>query len=352
MSTPPTTTPSSGKSQYFDAPVAHFSANSDKDMSAATTDEHIAKGGAAGGAGLARNPSVANPAIAPTNGVNGHGVNGNGKAPETAAAVTEEEEEGEAPEYSPGPDDKLSRSYGTDAKTASTTTDAAATAAAAPIAAADTQPASPPSPASLSAKTTPDARSGSGHNQQGSTFANGAAVTGPNAAMSPEEEAALHLRSATAESGLSEKTKGRLSKAELKDNKRLSKIIRAEAKAEAAALKAAIAELAQLQGQQGAATKREAAAAKSQAKALSVHMKTESRYMALKAAHERDQGDLRGKEEALAVEQANAREVSERTGEKAREVERLRLQTAADERERAAKLEEMGTSEKGGCVIC
>jgi hypothetical protein len=332
-------------------------------MSAATTDEHIAKGGAAaGGASLARNPSVANPAIAPTNGhvvngVNGHGVNGNGKAPETAAAVTEEEEEGEAPEYTPGPDDKLSRSYGTDAKTApvvapSTTDAAAATTTAAPIAATDTQPVSPSSPASISAKTTPDARSGSGHNQQGSTFANGAAVTGPNAAMSPEEEAALHLRSATAESGLSEKTKGRLSKAELKDNKRLSKIIRAEAKAEAAALKAAIAELAQLQGQQGAATKREAAAAKAQAKALAAHMKSESKYRALKATYERDQGDLHGKEEALSVEQANAREVSERTGEKAREVERLRLQTAADERERAAKLEEMGTSEGGGCVIC
>ncbi|KAF7970099.1 hypothetical protein HWV62_24968 [Athelia sp. TMB] len=323
MSSPPTTTPSSGKSAYFDAPVAHFHSGPQNDtdpknMSAATTQ--------AAGADVQRNPSVANAPI----------TNGTGKVSEKTALA--EESEAGAPDYTPGPDDKLSRSYGTDAKTEATS----------PTTTNDSAPINGVAATDYAPTISPSA--GSGHKQEGSTFANGASVTGPNAAVSAEEEAALHQRTATAESGLSEKVKSRLSKAEMKDNKRLSKIIRAEGKAEAAALKTAITELSQLQAQQTLATKREAKAHAVHAKALALHMKTESKYMLLKAEYERNAGDMRAKEEALEAERANAREVSERTAEQAKEVERLRLQTAADEREREAKLNEMGTN--GGGFLC
>lgn len=204
MSTPLTTTPSSGKSQYFDAPITHFHSSAPNDtasMSAATTDEKTALGGpAAAGADVARNPSVANAPIPTTT---------RAKGPATLNEKADEDEE--SPEYVPGPDDQLSRSYGTDAKTAPTAIPTAD--AASPTTSAATAP--PVAATDYAETTAPTTRSaGSGHNQQGSTFANGAAVTGPNGSLSKEEEAALHERSATAETGLSEKTKSRLSKAE------------------------------------------------------------------------------------------------------------------------------------------
>ncbi|KAF7965389.1 hypothetical protein HWV62_44071 [Athelia sp. TMB] len=250
-------------------------------------------------------------------------------------------------DYAPGPNDKISRSYGTNAKTEATSpTTTSASAPTNGVAMTDYTP-------------TISASASLGHKQEGSTFANGASVTDPNAAVSVEEEAAQHQRTATAESGLSDKVNSWLSKAgvspfcflcmihlvvrTLKENKRLSKIVRAEGKAEAAAPKTAITELSQLQAQQTLATKREA-------KAHALHMKTESRYMLLKAEYEKNAGDMRAKEEAREAERANAREVSERTAEQAKEVERLRLQTAADEREREVKLNEMGTN--GGGFLC
>ncbi|KAF7972467.1 hypothetical protein HWV62_17882 [Athelia sp. TMB] len=182
----------------------------------------------------------------------------------------------------PGPDDKLSHSYGTDAKTAATSpTTTSASAPTNGVAVTDYAP-------------TISASAGSGHKQEGSTFANGASVTDPNAAVSAEE-APPHQRTPTVESGLSDTVKSRLSKAEMKDNRRLSKIIRAEGKAEAAAPKTAITELSQLQAQQTLATKREAKAHAVHATALALHMKTESKYMLLKAGYEKNAGDMRAR---------------------------------------------------------
>ncbi|KAF7966591.1 hypothetical protein HWV62_37797, partial [Athelia sp. TMB] len=89
-------------------------------------------------------------------------------------------------------------------------------------------------------------------------------------------------------------------------------------KAKAAALKTAITELSQLQAQQTLATKHEVKAHVVHAKALTLHTKTESKYMLLKAEYEKNAGDMRTKEEVLEAERANARKVSERTAEQAK----------------------------------
>lgn len=138
----------------------------------------------------------------------------------------------------------------------------------------------------------------------------------------------------------------------VKDGKRISKIIKAESKAEQQALNAAIKELAELQSQQSGATKREAKAHTAHTKALALHHKTETKYLALKAVYERNQLDAQNMEAALEVERANAREVTERTAEKATEVEKLRLQHAADEREREQKLLELNQGKTGGGFLC
>lgn len=116
-----------------------------------------------------------------------------------------------------------------------------------------------------------------------------------------------------------------------KDGKRLSKIIKAESKAEKQALSTAMKELSELQAQQGQSIKREAKAHTAHAKALALHHKTESSYLKLKAEYEKNQLDMENMERALETERANAREISERTAEKASEVEKLRITRGADE---------------------
>lgn len=148
MSTPLTTTPLSGKTTYFDAMAT-------PDVPPTSAD-------------------AASSPIAPA-------------GPSNAA----DDVEAEAPEYSPGPDEKLSREYGTDTKVA--VADAAET-------------------TTQATESVFSGGNGSKRDNEGSTFANGAAITGAHT-HSPEEQA-LHDRSATAETNLSAKTKSKISKAE------------------------------------------------------------------------------------------------------------------------------------------
>jgi len=257
-------------------------------------------------------------------------------------------DEKDAPEYAPpGPDDKLSRSYlPVDSKPLARSPRQAADAATeAPLpelsAGTTSQSEVVRSPTSVSI------RSGGGHRRgEGSTFANGAAVTGPNS--HPEVDESVHDRAAAAETALPAKTKSKLSKAERKDSKRLSKIIKSESKAEKQALAAATKELAELQSQQSQAIKREAKAHTVHTKALALHHKTESKYLLLKAEYEKNQLDMENMEKALENERANARDISDRIAEKAKEVEKLRVTRNTDEREREAKLVELNQRKPSG----
>ena len=87
---------------------------------------------------------------------------------------------------------------------------------------------------------------------QGS-FASGAGTVGPSA--TPHLDEAFHARSQSADAGLSERQRVKLSKAQLKEGKKVAKIIKAEGKAEQKAIDEAVKELADLQKLQRAAVK-------------------------------------------------------------------------------------------------
>jgi len=252
--------------------------------------------------------------------------------------------ETDAPAYtSPGPDEKLSRSYiPTDAKSPIPPVSPKHVAESATT---TTQPQSPgmsrqePKTSLTSQSRCGSPTSISGTREEGAVFRNGAAVTGPNA--EPDVHESVHARAVTAETNLSAKTKTKLTKAELKDGKRLSKIIKSESKAEKQALEMSIKELSQLQSQQTSALKREAKAYAAHSKALKLHHQTESNFLKLKAEYEQNQLNTQSMEAALDRERANSRDIMERTSEKAREVERLRVIYGTDERERQAKLLEL-----------
>lgn len=190
-STPGTLT--SANSIYFDAPLAHFS-----------TDD---------------NGNMPTPPDQPA--TNDHDNTAPVADVSQGSAGVEK-----VPDYtSPGPDDELSRSYAPiDSKSPLShlpkqnkgSDDAAATAngshfieSALPEPAASTTSQSDVvhSPTSLSGA------SGGGHRRgEGSTFANGAAVTGPNS--QPNVDESVYNRAAVAETGLPAKTKTKLSKRE------------------------------------------------------------------------------------------------------------------------------------------
>jgi hypothetical protein len=92
-----------------------------------------------------------------------------------------------------------------------------------------------------------------------------------------------------------------------------------------------IKELSGLQSQQISAVKREEKAYSTHSKALKLHHQTETRYLKLKAEYERNQLNAQNMEAALERERANCREIRERTAEKAREVEKLRIVHSTDE---------------------
>src|SRR5882724_820992 len=164
MATTDPDTPRSTKSIYFDAPLPHFSDDPDDNMTVTPANKPEAN--------VARNPSVANTRdhAGGTAAISGASHNGN---------IAEEKD---APEYAPpGPDDKLSRSYlpGNSKPFARSPKQTANSAVESPLpehaASTTSQSEVVRSPTNVSIG------SGGGHRRgEGSTFANGAAVTGPN----------------------------------------------------------------------------------------------------------------------------------------------------------------------------
>ncbi|KAK7463490.1 hypothetical protein VKT23_006838 [Stygiomarasmius scandens] len=173
----------------------------------------------------------------------------------------------------------------------------------------------------------------------GSTFINGAGVTGPSASAVADET--LHKRAASANDALSNKAKKRISKMEAKEGKRLSKIIKEEGKVEKKALGVAIQELAELQSIQKDAVKREAKAHTAHTKALVAFQKAEAAYLAARTKYETAQAEMNAEMEVLEIARDNAREATERMQEKAQEIDSLRTMLGVDERERQVKIDEI-----------
>lgn len=188
-------------------------------------------------------------------------------------------------------------------------------------------------------------------------FINGSALAGPNAEPGVDEN--IYQRGASAERILSKKEKEKIYKEEKRESKRLSRLLKLEAVAERTALNTAICTLASLQEQHKAAIKREAKAEAAHAKAFAAVQKSESKYHEARAqaaeararaeAHvleeraklEGKEAEVKAQEERVESERQIIGEVEQRLAECAREVERLRIIKATDERERRAKIMEL-----------
>ncbi|OJA16664.1 hypothetical protein AZE42_09267 [Rhizopogon vesiculosus] len=177
-------------------------------------------------------------------------------------------------------------------------------------------------------------------------FHKGSALAGPNA--EPEIDADVIRRGAIAERSLSTKQKSKIQKEEQRDSKRLSKLLKTESELEKAALARALKSLAALQDLHKCACKREEKAEAAQYKSLLAAQKAKSIYYEAKARAEEErarwdgkQAEVRAQEGRLEAERDNVRKMDERVAECAREVERLRIMKATDEREREAKKVEL-----------
>ncbi|CDO73709.1 hypothetical protein BN946_scf185015.g37 [Trametes cinnabarina] len=173
----------------------------------------------------------------------------------------------------------------------------------------------------------------------GGSFAGGAGTVGP--AASPTLDDSFDVRSRTAEMSLSEKQKSKLNKSQLKEGKKVAKIIKAEGKAEKKALEEAVKELADIQKLQKNAVKEEAKSYAIYAKGLREFHKAELEFFAARAKYERAQAELQALEEAREAAKQHAQEATEMLQEKNREVEWLRAQKATDDREREAKIRQL-----------
>ncbi|KAG8213293.1 Metallo-dependent phosphatase-like protein [Butyriboletus roseoflavus] len=190
-----------------------------------------------------------------------------------------------------------------------------------------------------------------------SAFADGAPLMGPNA--EPDVDESLFARSAKAERSLSQKQKNRIMTEEKKESKKFSKLLKMESTTEKVALASALKSLSALQSLHKAAIKREASAGVSHAKALSAAQKAESRFQEEKSrttelraraetrcAEERarwegKEGEVLAQQERLDSAREAVKEMEVRIAECARDVERLRIVKAMDERERGAKIIEL-----------
>ncbi|KAH8117881.1 hypothetical protein DFH11DRAFT_1503376, partial [Phellopilus nigrolimitatus] len=175
-------------------------------------------------------------------------------------------------------------------------------------------------------------------------FAGGAAITSPTSR--PDDDPALHQRAATAESGLSDEAVAKINKAELKDAKRLSKVIKGEGAAQKKHLDAQLKELANLQKLQKKASAEESKTHAAQGKASKNVHKLRTKYLQAKADYERSDAELRAKDEQYAASCEYAQQMTEKLGEKTHELEELRRQKGVDDREREAKLVELAEARK------
>ncbi|QRV75213.1 hypothetical protein RhiJN_03228 [Ceratobasidium sp. AG-Ba] len=169
-----------------------------------------------------------------------------------------------------------------------------------------------------------------------SAFGMGPGTSGP--APPKEENAELYARAATAEGALSTSAVQKITAAELKDAKRVSKILKNEQKTEDRSMKAHIKELDKLSSVQRQAAKDEAAAIAAHRKAVKAEHKLNMKYLAAKAAWEKAAADLKSKAEMLDNTKEHARVQTELLQAKTKEVDQLRTQKATDDRERQAKL--------------
>ncbi|KAF4613868.1 hypothetical protein D9613_007613 [Agrocybe pediades] len=173
----------------------------------------------------------------------------------------------------------------------------------------------------------------------GSAFVNGAGTTGPFSTA--EEDEALLMRAQEANASLTPKQRSKIAKTEAKNGRKLSKIIKSEAKLEKQSLETCIAELAELQKIQKHTLKSIARLSSTHSSLLSKFKKTEAAYLSAKLKYEREMAELQAEESALEAMRERGREATEKVQDKAAECDALRRVLAVDEREREVRLGEL-----------
>ncbi|KAI9511832.1 hypothetical protein F5148DRAFT_202508 [Russula earlei] len=129
-------------------------------------------------------------------------------------------------------------------------------------------------------------------------------------------------------------------------DRKLSKIIKSEAKADKAALHVALKELAEIQKLQKASIKEDAASHSRHSRALSGAHKAEMKLLTARTWNERSQASLRAAGEVLEASRKHVRETNEMLREKMEEVERIRIHKQADDRERSIKMRSLVGKER------
>jgi len=182
----------------------------------------------------------------------------------------------------------------------------------------------------------------------GGAFAEGAATTAPStiepdisSSSSPHHDASLPSRKAKADGALTERQKSRVWKKEIGQGRRLSKVIREEAKTQSAALSIALTELEHTQRVQRKAVKEEGKQVEVHNRLVSEYQKSERVFLEAQERFEGMKGEVIAQERRLEMVRDGARDATLSLAMKAEEVERLRRTFAVDERERALRLKEL-----------
>lgn len=178
--------------------------------------------------------------------------------------------------------------------------------------------------------------------RRGGAFANGSALQGGGHAENIGRDD-IHNRTAAADRALIGTAGGanigrKISGAEKKDAKRMSKLIVKEAYAEKQAVKGAMKELEALQKVQKGALEVELKAQKKHTKALQIHDKAYRKFLKQKEVYDRIEADLRSREEQYDAARQHSQAQTELLAEKTQELNDLRSQKAADDRERELRL--------------
>jgi len=190
-------------------------------------------------------------------------------------------------------------------------------------------------------------RAGSRRSTQSLPFMNGPGTSGICATAEPEGEARARLEQAQA--NLTSGQRSKIAKVEAENGRRLSKIIREEAKVEKMTLEIAINELADLQRVQKDIVKNIARVQANHSKLLVQARKREAEYLAAKRKFEAAQAALTAEEETLDTLRKEATDATERMQDKSAEVDALRHALAVDERERQVALGQLQGPRKGFC---
>ncbi|CCA75153.1 hypothetical protein PIIN_09137 [Serendipita indica DSM 11827] len=174
------------------------------------------------------------------------------------------------------------------------------------------------------------------------TWAHGPGTSGiredTTGANGVSRHASLAERATMAAENIAPEKYAALTKAEKKDAKRLSKIIKAEGKAEDKQLKSALKELANLQAAQKKASAAETAATTAQTRAAKEEQRASAAYLEAKTRYERAIAGLKTAEERLTLCREQAEKTTGMVRRQAEEVEAMRERKATDDREREVKL--------------